>query len=247
MEAGVDSLAATELSNRLAAQTQVKLSPTLVFDAPTPRAIGARLLATSGHLSAAKLSCSLRVREWFVNPASCLARQSAFGQRHRRCSASIGDIQQRRRFHRSCAALQARGAVGYPWSLRDAGRVPQFGGFIARADMANRAFGVSMLKPQQWIRQRILLELGYEALHARHIVALLCWRGMSEVCWHRATGLGHYRANLPIEQQASVYAVSATTSQLPPGACPSCSDFKAPARAWILPARRRCRVCTWHP
>ena len=39
MEAGVDSLAATELASRLRALTGVALSPTLVFEQPTPRAI----------------------------------------------------------------------------------------------------------------------------------------------------------------------------------------------------------------
>merc|ERR1712185_61591 len=43
MEAGVDSLAATELANRLrsALGEGVSLSPTLVFEQPTPRAIAA--------------------------------------------------------------------------------------------------------------------------------------------------------------------------------------------------------------
>merc|ERR1740124_574890 len=44
MEAGVDSLAATELSNRLRAATGLALSPTLVFEQPTPRAIAAHVL-----------------------------------------------------------------------------------------------------------------------------------------------------------------------------------------------------------
>jgi len=44
MEAGVDSLAATELANRLQAATGLVLSPTLVFEQPTPRAIAAHVL-----------------------------------------------------------------------------------------------------------------------------------------------------------------------------------------------------------
>ena len=44
MEAGVDSLAATELASRLRSLTGVALSPTLVFEQPTPRAIAAHLL-----------------------------------------------------------------------------------------------------------------------------------------------------------------------------------------------------------
>ena len=45
MEAGVDSLAATEMSMRLRAATGLPLSPTLVFEHPTPRDIAAHLLS----------------------------------------------------------------------------------------------------------------------------------------------------------------------------------------------------------
>ena len=44
MEAGIDSLAATELSWRLRAVAGVGLSQTLVFEHPTPRAIAAQIL-----------------------------------------------------------------------------------------------------------------------------------------------------------------------------------------------------------
>ena len=44
MEAGVDSLAATELSSRLRSLTGVPLSPTIVFEQPTPRAVSSHLL-----------------------------------------------------------------------------------------------------------------------------------------------------------------------------------------------------------
>ena len=44
MEVGVDSLAATELASRLRALTGMALSPTLVFEQPTPRAIASHLV-----------------------------------------------------------------------------------------------------------------------------------------------------------------------------------------------------------
>eukprot|EP00964_Phaeocystis_antarctica_P034402 scaffold19558_cov63-Phaeocystis_antarctica.AAC.1 len=44
MEAGIDSPAAMELSSRLRAATGLALSPTLVFEQPTPRAIAAHVL-----------------------------------------------------------------------------------------------------------------------------------------------------------------------------------------------------------
>ena len=48
MEAGVDSLAATELVSQLRALTGLELSPTLVFEHPTPRAIATHLSARAG-------------------------------------------------------------------------------------------------------------------------------------------------------------------------------------------------------
>jgi aryl carrier-like protein len=44
MEAGVDSLAATELASRLRSITGVAVSPTIVFEQPTSRAVAAHLL-----------------------------------------------------------------------------------------------------------------------------------------------------------------------------------------------------------
>ena len=44
MEAGVDSLAATELSSRLRSLTGMALSPTLIFEQPTARAVAAHLV-----------------------------------------------------------------------------------------------------------------------------------------------------------------------------------------------------------
>jgi len=44
MDAGVDSLAATELASRLRALVGVPLSPTVVFEHPTPRAVASHLL-----------------------------------------------------------------------------------------------------------------------------------------------------------------------------------------------------------
>eukprot|EP00966_Prymnesium_polylepis_P100456 2326703-Prymnesium_polylepis.1 len=44
LEAGVDSLAVTELSSRLRELTNVTLSPMLAFEHPTPRSIAAHVL-----------------------------------------------------------------------------------------------------------------------------------------------------------------------------------------------------------
>eukprot|EP00964_Phaeocystis_antarctica_P036962 scaffold21106_cov89-Phaeocystis_antarctica.AAC.1 len=49
MEAGIDSLAATELSSRLRAATGLVLSPALVFEQPTPRAVAVHVLEKLGE------------------------------------------------------------------------------------------------------------------------------------------------------------------------------------------------------
>ena len=52
MEAGVDSLAATELSSSLRAATELPLSPTLLFEQPTARAIIGHILELTGRSAA---------------------------------------------------------------------------------------------------------------------------------------------------------------------------------------------------
>jgi acyl carrier protein len=58
MEAGVDSLAATELSSRLRSLTGVALSPTIVFEEPTPRAIATHLITQAVGGAATTVSLS---------------------------------------------------------------------------------------------------------------------------------------------------------------------------------------------
>ena len=62
MEAGIDSLAATELSSRLATMSGLKLSPTLLFEQPTPRAIATHMLEQLGECQVAAPSglCAMR-------------------------------------------------------------------------------------------------------------------------------------------------------------------------------------------
>ena len=76
MEAGVDSLAATELSSRLRTLTGVALSWTIVFDHPTAFAIAAHLLE---HVSDADLESAV--------PAA--PRVSLRSDLHVACDASI--------------------------------------------------------------------------------------------------------------------------------------------------------------
>ena len=63
MEAGVDSLAATELSSRLRSLTGVALSPTLIFEQPTARAIAAHLVEEASSSGVASLASITSIGE----------------------------------------------------------------------------------------------------------------------------------------------------------------------------------------
>ena len=65
MEAGIDSLAATELVHQLREATGLVLSPTLVFECPTPRAIAAHVLEELlGSQLAVPMSVGARRASW---------------------------------------------------------------------------------------------------------------------------------------------------------------------------------------
>ena len=61
MEAGVDSLAATELSNRLAKLTELTLPFTLLFEYPTSRAVSGYILGNAGLVDAPEASACAAV------------------------------------------------------------------------------------------------------------------------------------------------------------------------------------------
>ena len=52
MDAGLDSISATELSNKISAHLNTELSPTLLFDHPSLRSIADALSLTSGSAPA---------------------------------------------------------------------------------------------------------------------------------------------------------------------------------------------------
>ncbi|HEY2334048.1 MAG TPA: SDR family NAD(P)-dependent oxidoreductase, partial [Solirubrobacterales bacterium] len=62
-ELGFDSLAAVELRNRLNASTGLQLSPTVVFDYPSPRALAAHLLDEATAGGSAKVSVMARATD----------------------------------------------------------------------------------------------------------------------------------------------------------------------------------------
>jgi acyl carrier protein len=170
MEAGIDSLTATELVQQLRDATGLALLRTLVLERPTPRALAAHLTSRLvGAVSA-------------VGPAECASAPARQGL--------MQDVVKVRSVagrwpggeYSARGILQASGdAVGEVpaarWVLETAvdvralsevqARCVAHGGFVADADGFDaRCFGVSSaeaatMDPQQ----RLLLEAGYEALH----------------------------------------------------------------------------------
>ena len=82
MDAGIDSLAATELSSRVESLTELPLSPTIMFEYPTARAIAA-------HIVGQVASTRCRRRNFYSNRLGscrrfCRKRSSTIdGHRHR--------------------------------------------------------------------------------------------------------------------------------------------------------------------
>ena len=180
MEAGIDSLAATELSARLRTLSGVSLSPTLVFEQPTPRAISAHLLE---HLGG---ECNVPTDVASAAPASVGAHLSITAPL--RLAAAVGrwaggGDRAALRYTLLRASGDAVGAVPSHkrWNLSDAVdssalspsqlACAHHGGFIAAAEVFdNASFRVStaeaeVMDPQQ----RLLLEVGYMALHSADI------------------------------------------------------------------------------
>ena len=163
MEAGIDSLAATELASRLTVLTGVPLSPTLVFEQPTPRAITSHLLE---HLSGAVVGAPRAVPAADrIDARGCgpLALGGAVGRWPGGCDSAVGRAQLQ------AACGDAMGNVpAARWTLDTAGLTEtqaacaRHGGFVWGAQLFDRqAFGISAaeaaaMDPQQ----RLLLEYG---------------------------------------------------------------------------------------
>jgi polyene macrolide polyketide synthase len=94
MEVGVDSLAATELSSRLRSLTGVALSPTLVFEHPTARAVAAHLIELAAGWAAA---VAPRVPAAAVVAAAPLALSGLVGRWPGGCDGEVARWRTRRR------------------------------------------------------------------------------------------------------------------------------------------------------
>ena len=210
MEAGVDSLSATELSSRLRALTGVPLSPTIVFEQPTPRAVAEHLLEQAvGGVAVGRLPAHMAT----AHVGASLAVTSVLGQWPGGCSGKAA------REQLQCASGDALSSVpASRWVLAlvvDVAALTdtqvscvRHGGFVSGAQCFDaHSFGTSSaeagaMDPQQ----RLLLEHGYAALHhasQRRAVLMggnvAVFLGIERPDWALAQ---------PPEARGSVYAVT---------------------------------------
>ena len=172
MEAGIDSLAATELSARLRALTGASVASTLIFEHPTARAITAHIAErvrgydapVEASSDVARGSCAVMqglTGRWpGENGGQATALWRELAQLHASCGDGVGSV----------PALR--------WTLADAVEVSllsetqracaQHGGFVHGAErFDSRAFGISHVEASAMDpQQRMLLEVGYASLHA---------------------------------------------------------------------------------
>ena len=177
MEAGVDSLAATELASRVQALAGITLAPTLVFEHPTPRAIAAHIveqLAPAADVEHAVARRNLRRAE---ETGASLALVGIVGQWPGGCNDGVARWR--------LQAASGDGVSSVPsarWVLAEAidesaelsGELSTVqlacaahGGFVSGAQrFDSAAFGISPAEARATDpQQRRLLELGYAALH----------------------------------------------------------------------------------
>ena len=211
MEAGVDSMAATELSSRLRALTGEALSPTLVFEEPTARAIAMHLLEQSQGSTVG--ACVVGTAVDAVERAGVEIAAGAVGRWPGGCNSQPG------RMRLLQGSGDAMGSVpASRWTLASVVDVElltsvqassaKHGGFISSADRFDAlCFHISQaeaaaMDPQQ----RLLLEHGYASLHgtARRRATLMggddgVFLGIERPDWSLAQ---------PPAARGSVYAVT---------------------------------------
>merc|ERR1712086_776899 len=222
LEAGLDSLGATEFASRLRAATGLALSPTLVFEQPTPRAIAAHVVEQLAGAQPVVALASLASGSARAAAGGTVCVRGAAGRWPGGCEGGAGAL---------WPMLQASGdAVGAVpaarWTLSavvDVGALSEVqaacvshGGFVRDAErFDNTAFGVSAaesgaMDPQQ----RLLLETAYAALHASGArrSTLLGGEGGVFVGIERPDW-----ALLASSRPASVYAVTGDTASVASG------------------------------
>ena len=210
MDGGLDSLGAVELASQLSSKTLLDLSPTLVFEYPTARAIAKYIAELSGGSASSMVSLC---HEWAIVAATCISSimgwwpssecRDVKGQHH--LLGTCGDAVTTSKPPRwpidddnlDCIALNSSDAL-----------CMQHGGFIMDVDaFPHTFFGLSIVEtctmdPQQ----RILLDLGYAVMHRSS------YRRMSPLRCGDAFFLGIERPDWALIQppltQMSVYSVT---------------------------------------
>ena len=169
MEAGIDSLAATELSARLRKVTSLPLAPTLLFEQPTARAISTHILE---QLAGASTTTAVHIARNATTepPCVCVVRGRWPG------GGRDDYARQRSMLQASGNALSAVPAKR--WTETEAAEAmpsisskhlasTRHGGFVAWAEQFDAAwFRVSPAEAEAMDpQQRLLLEVGYTGLH----------------------------------------------------------------------------------
>ena len=221
MEAGVDSLGATELASRLRSATELDVSATVMFDYPTPRDIAAHMLeqlrvcvpaslpasSSPGGAEMTGLSMGNQFGRW---PGGCSSAGALAGMLVG-CGDALGAVPAQRWTLELMVEMATLSEVQ--------AACVQHGGFIGGAErFDSRFFGVSRaeagaMDPQQ----RLLLEVGYESLHGggERRSSLLggdggVFVGIERPDWHSVMSM------LP-ELQSSVYAATGGTVSVASG------------------------------
>ena len=167
MDAGIDSLAATELAGRLRDASGVEITATAMFDHPTPRALASHMVeqlvgtqvaaprasAQGTAAAAAQLSVQAVTASW---PAGC-ATSSRVSMLMSASGDAVGTVPAAR-----------WSLAGHEDKLSDAqASAARYGSFVSGADrFDNRAFSIAPAEARTMDpQQRALLETGYVALH----------------------------------------------------------------------------------
>jgi hypothetical protein len=242
MEAGMDSLAATELASQLGSLAGAELSSTLIFEHPTARAIASHMTAIAGEEQdgdGMPMDAPLEVA-----PPHGEAMEVGV------CSAESrwpGEATSAAHVH---ALLRAAGdaIVAVPtqrWLVADAPQLTRYGGFIAGLQrFDNGRFGISAAEANHMDpQQRLVLEVGYAALHGsgqqRSALAgsnVGLFIAIEHVDWQLMQALRTSRTAL---QRASAYGASGEQPHVASGRLAFALDLRGPIAsintAWRKP------------
>ena len=182
MEAGIDSLASTELTSRLHSLTGVTLSPTLMFEQPTPRAIAAHLLEQMSLLSATSALPKLLAADSGAAPTvnGQLVWWPGGGDEGSAHCKPCADIMLQTNWVVDEAVDTKLLCVAQASLVRNSGSIAGARGFDGVLGLSLAE--VTAMDPGQ----RLVLELGYVTTRGSYQVTHVLW--LSERCQHVSDG-----------------------------------------------------------